>query len=79
VIHPIADCEHPLMCLLGHSVVSQETAISGSFQQNLANVCNGVIFLEADYRWYFGTKIKLQRIKKQTLKQNKKPDEDYWA
>jgi hypothetical protein len=35
--------------------------------------------LEADYRWYFGTKIKLQRIKKQTLKQNKKPDEDYWA
>jgi hypothetical protein len=42
VIHPIADCEDPLMCLLGPSVVSQETAISGSFQQNLASVCNGV-------------------------------------
>jgi hypothetical protein len=23
VIHPIADCEHPLMCLLGPSIVSQ--------------------------------------------------------
>jgi hypothetical protein len=37
VIHPIADCEHPLRCLLGPSIVSQETAISGSFQQNLAS------------------------------------------
>jgi hypothetical protein len=39
VIHPIANCEHPLLCLLGPGVVSQETAISGSFQQNLASVC----------------------------------------
>jgi hypothetical protein len=39
VIHPIADCEHPLLCLLGPGIVSQETAISGSFQQNLASVC----------------------------------------
>ena len=42
MLHPIADCEHPLMCLLGPGLVSQETAISGSFQQNLASVCNGV-------------------------------------
>jgi hypothetical protein len=42
VIHPIADCEHPLLCLLGPGIVSQEKAISGSFQQNLASVCNGV-------------------------------------
>jgi hypothetical protein len=42
VIHAIADCEHPLMCLLGPCIVSQETTISGSFQQNLASVCNGV-------------------------------------
>jgi hypothetical protein len=42
VIHSIADCEHPLLCLLGSSIVSQETAISGSFQQNLDNVSNGV-------------------------------------
>ena len=42
VIHPIADCEHPLLCLLGHGIASQETAKSGSFQQNLASVCNGV-------------------------------------
>ena len=42
MIHPIADCEHPLLCLLGPGIVSHETAISGSFQQNLASVCNGV-------------------------------------
>jgi hypothetical protein len=42
VTHPIADCDHPLLYLLGPSIVSQETAISGSFQQNLASVCNGV-------------------------------------
>jgi hypothetical protein len=42
VIHPIADCEHLLLCLLGPGIVSQETALSGSFQQNLASVCNGV-------------------------------------
>jgi hypothetical protein len=43
VIHPIADCEHALLCLLGPGIVSQETAISGSFQQILASVCNGVL------------------------------------
>jgi hypothetical protein len=42
VIHPIADCEHPLLCLPGPGIASQETSISGSFQQNLASVCNGV-------------------------------------
>ena len=42
MIHPIADCEHPLLCLLGPSIVSQETTLSGYFQQNLASVCNGV-------------------------------------
>jgi hypothetical protein len=30
------------MCLLGPCLVSPETAISGSFQQNLASVCSGV-------------------------------------
>jgi hypothetical protein len=35
VIHPIAECEHPLLCLLGPGIVSQERALSGSFQQNL--------------------------------------------
>jgi hypothetical protein len=43
VIHPIADCEHPLMCLLDLGLVSQETATSGSFQPTLASVCNGII------------------------------------
>ena len=40
--HPIADCEHPLLCLLGLGIVSQKTDISGSFQHNLTSVCNGV-------------------------------------
>jgi hypothetical protein len=42
VIHQIADCEHPLLCLLGPGIVSQDRAILGSFQENLASVCNGV-------------------------------------
>jgi hypothetical protein len=42
MIHPIADCKHPLMCLLGPGLVSQETAILGSIQQDLASICNGV-------------------------------------
>jgi hypothetical protein len=42
VIHPIADCEHPLLCLPGIGIASKETAISGSFQQNLAGINNGV-------------------------------------
>ena len=41
VFHPIDDCEHPLLSLLGPSISSQETVMSGSFQQNLAS--------EADY------------------------------
>jgi hypothetical protein len=27
VIHPIADCEHPLLCLLGPGIASQETIL----------------------------------------------------
>jgi hypothetical protein len=42
VIHPIADCEHLLLCLLGPGIASQETAISGSFKQNLASVCKPI-------------------------------------
>jgi hypothetical protein len=37
VFHPIDDCEHPLLYLPGTGKTSQETAISGSFQQNLAS------------------------------------------
>jgi hypothetical protein len=33
VFHPIADCEHPLLCLLGPRIASKETTISGSFQK----------------------------------------------
>jgi hypothetical protein len=36
MIHPIADCEHPLLCLPGPGIVSQEIAISRSYQQKPA-------------------------------------------
>jgi hypothetical protein len=47
VTHPIADCDHLLMCLLGPGIVSQERAISGSFQQNLTNrvICFFICFV----------------------------------
>ena len=54
VVHSIADCEHPLLCLLGPGIVSQETAISGSFQQNLASVYNGVIVWRLIMGWIPG-------------------------
>jgi hypothetical protein len=54
VIHPITDCEHPLLCLLGPGIVSQETAISGSFQQNLVSVCNSVSVWKLIMGWIPG-------------------------
>ena len=42
VFHSIDDCDHPLLCLPCTSIASQETAILGSFQQNLAGISNGV-------------------------------------
>jgi hypothetical protein len=54
VLHPMADFEHLLVCLLGPGLVSQETAISGSFQQNLASVFNGVIVWRLIMGWISG-------------------------
>jgi hypothetical protein len=54
VIYPIDDSEHPLLCLLSPSIVSQETTLSGSFQQNLASVCNGVSVLRLIMGWIPG-------------------------
>jgi hypothetical protein len=42
VLYPIGDCEHPLLYLPGTGIASRETAISGSFQQSLAGICNSV-------------------------------------
>ena len=42
MFHPIDDCEDPLLYLPGTGIASHETAISGSFQQNLAGICNSV-------------------------------------
>jgi hypothetical protein len=42
VFHPMDDCEHPLLYFPGTGIASQETAMSGSCQQNLAGICNSV-------------------------------------
>ena len=42
VLHLMDDCEHPLLCFPGIGIASQETAISGSFRQHLAGICNSV-------------------------------------
>jgi hypothetical protein len=42
VFHPIDDCEYPLLYLPGTGIASQEIAISGSCQLNLAGICNSV-------------------------------------
>jgi hypothetical protein len=55
VFHPINDCEHPLLYLLGTGIASQETTISGSCQQNLAGISNSVwvwwLFMGWIHRW----------------------------
>jgi hypothetical protein len=38
VLHPIDDCEHPLLYLPDTDIASYETAISGSLQQNFAGI-----------------------------------------
>jgi hypothetical protein len=42
VFHPLDDCEHPLLYFPGTGKASHKSAISGSFQQNIAGVCNNV-------------------------------------
>jgi hypothetical protein len=42
VFHPIDECEHSLLYLPGIGIASQETAMSGSCQQNFAGICNSV-------------------------------------
>jgi hypothetical protein len=41
-LHPMDDCEHPLLYLSGTGRASEKTAISGSCQQALAGICNSV-------------------------------------
>ena len=54
VFHLIDDCEHPLLYLPGTGIASQETAISGSCQQNLAGICNNVCIWWLIMRWIPG-------------------------
>jgi hypothetical protein len=51
VIHPIDDCEHPLLYLPGIGRASQETTISRSCQQNLTGICNSVCVLWLIMGW----------------------------
>jgi hypothetical protein len=51
VFHPINDCEHPLLYLSGTGIASQETAISGSCQQNLSGICNSFWFWWMFMEW----------------------------
>jgi hypothetical protein len=57
MIRPIPGCEHPLLCLLGLCIASQKTAISVSFQQNLAGMCNGVSVWRLIMGWISGSSI----------------------
>jgi hypothetical protein len=54
VFHLIDDCEHPLLYVPGTGIASQETAISGFFQQNLAGICNGVCIWRLIMEWIPG-------------------------
>jgi hypothetical protein len=40
--HPLDDCEHPLLYFPGTGIASQETAVSGLHQHNLAGICSSV-------------------------------------
>jgi hypothetical protein len=55
VFPPIVDCEHPLLYLPGTGIASQERAISGSCQQKLCGICNGVwvwwLYMGWNPRW----------------------------
>ena len=54
VYYPIDDGEHPLLYLSGTGIASQETAISGSFQQNLAGICNRLCIWWLIMGWILG-------------------------
>jgi hypothetical protein len=53
VFHP-SDCEHPLLYLPGTGIASQETAISGPCQQNLAGICNSAWVWWLFFGWISG-------------------------
>jgi hypothetical protein len=54
VFHPIDDCEHPLLYLPVTCLASQETAISGFFQQNHAGICHSVCVWQLIMGWIPG-------------------------
>jgi hypothetical protein len=65
VFHPIDDCEHPLLNLPGTGIASQETAISGSCQQNLAGIRMGnKIPMEGVTEAKFGAEIEGRTIQR---------------
>jgi hypothetical protein len=51
VFHPIDDCEHLLLYLRGTGIALQETALSGSCEQNLSGICNSIWVWWLYMRW----------------------------
>jgi hypothetical protein len=55
VLHPMDDCEYPLLYYSGTGRASQETAVSGSCQQALVGICHNVwvwwLFMEWIPKW----------------------------
>jgi hypothetical protein len=49
VFDSIDDYEHPLLYLPGTGIASQETAISGSCQPNLSDICNSVWVCQSEW------------------------------
>jgi hypothetical protein len=59
VLHPMDDCEDPLLYLPGTGRALQETAISGSHRQSLVDIClisgfGGYLWGESPSRAVFG-------------------------
>ena len=51
MIHPITDCEHPLLYFPGTGIASQEIAISGFCQQNLSGIVSGLVVVYGMDPW----------------------------
>jgi hypothetical protein len=57
VFHPVDGYEHPFLYLPGTCIASQEIAISGYFQLNLAGICNSVCIWWLIMGWIPGVAV----------------------
>ena len=84
VFHAIADYEHTLLYLPGTGISSHEIAISGSFQQNLAGMCNGVFvwwvimgWIPQVRQWILAQKLRIPKIQFAKHKKIKKKEDQH--